>query len=123
MGSYNGFVSTLIKGSSTGGEFAVLDGVSTSSIAAAVPAKFMNRALFAASIGGISGTISIHIIGSIGGATYVVAGATGIATNGTHLLGSSVTSIGAPRPAFIEWASGEDGSGFTGSIFLAGEYG
>jgi len=122
MGSYNGLVASLIKGSSTGGEFAVLDGVSTSSTVAAVPAKFLNRALYAVAIEGISGTISCHVIGAIGGATYVVVGTTGITANGTTLLGSSVTSIGSPRPKYIEIASGEDGSGFTASVFLAGEY-
>ena len=123
MGSYNGFVSSLIKGSSTGGEDAVLDGVSASSIVETIPAKFMNRAIYAATITGISGTISVNVIGSIGAATYVIAGVSGIATNGTHLIGSSTESGGSPRPSSIEWASGEDGSGFTGSVFMAGEYG
>ncbi len=122
MSSFNGLISSLIKGSAGSGENAVLDGVSTSSIVAGTPAKFMNRALFALELSGISGEISCHIVGAIGGATYVIAGATAIAANGSLLLGSSVTSIGCARPKYVEWASALDGAGFTGSVFMAGEY-
>lgn len=122
MSSFNGHISTLIKGSSTGGEFAVLDGVSTSVISDSVPAKFMKRAQFGVDTQGVSGTYSVHVISRIGGATFVVAGTTGIATDGSTLIGSTPSIAGVARPVYVEWASAEDGSGFSSSVFMAGDY-
>ena len=123
MPSYNGLISgPFIKGSSTGGEFAVLDGVSTHPIVAAVPAKYFDSALFAISTQGISGTYSAHVISSVNGATFVIAGATAIAADGSVLFGTSAAIVGVPRPAYVEFASAEDGSGFTASVSMAGEY-
>jgi hypothetical protein len=121
MSTYNGAVSSLIKGSSTGGENAVLDGISTSQVVNAVPRGYYHNAMYGAVISGISGTISIDVVASIAGATYVVAGATGIATNGSFVFGTT-GGISSPRPAYVSWASAEDGSGFTGSVTLACEY-
>jgi len=122
MASFNGHISTLIKGSSTGGEFAVIDGVSTSTISDSAPAKFMKRAQFSVSTQGVSGTYSVHVVSRIGGATFVVAGVTGIAADGSTLIGATPSIAGVARPSYVEWASAEDGSGFTSSVFMAGDY-
>jgi hypothetical protein len=123
MPSYNGRLSeTLIKGSSTGGEFAVLTGVSTASIVPSVPAKYLDSALFAVESQGVSGTFSAHVISRIGGATFVIAGVTGIAADGSSLMGLSTAIVGVPRPSYVEFGSAEDGSGFTASVHMAGEY-
>jgi hypothetical protein len=125
MASYNGLLSSLIKGSSTGGEFAVLTGVSQAPIVSGFPAKHITQPMIGVLTTGISGTYSCHVIGAIGGCTFVVAGATGIASNGSTIFGSTSLVTGvltAGRPAYCEFASAEDSSGFTSSVFVATQY-
>lgn len=123
MPSYNGRLSdTLIKGSSTGGEFAVLTGSSTAAIVSSAPAKYYDSALFAVTVQGVSGTFAAFVIGSVGGATYVIAGVTGIAADGSTLIGTSAAVQGVARPTHVEFQSAEDGCGFTASINMAAEY-
>lgn len=122
MATFHGTVATIIKGSSTGGEDAVLDGVSASDAVSTIPDRWMNRALFMVETQGVSGTYSVHVISSVLGATFVIAGATGIAADGVVLLGSSIPIVGVAIPSYAEWASGEDGSGFTSSVLMAGDY-
>jgi hypothetical protein len=119
MPTYNGFLTSLIKGQSGG---AVLTGLSYTTVAASVPAKHITNAMFGAVTSGISGAYAVQVVSSIGGCTYVVAGATGIATNGSTLFGSSTTVRGAARPAYVQFSSAEDASGFTATIYMAGEY-
>lgn len=121
MPSFNGHLATLIKGSSTGGEDAVLTGVSASNVSNIVPAKFMKRSLCSVVTDGVSGTYSVHVIAAIG-TTFVTVGTTGIATNGITILGSTASYIPTAAPVQVEWASAEDSSGFTSSVFMAGDY-
>jgi len=123
MPSYNGLLSgSFIKGSSTGGEYAVMTGSSTSVIADAVPMKYFNSALFGVEAAGISGGFAAFVISRIGGATFVIAGRTGITANGSFLMGSSSAIVGVPRPAYVEWQSAVNLSGVTAHVYMAGEY-
>jgi len=122
MPKFNGLIASLTKGSSTGGEHALLTGTSLSPIGAMVPAKHFENAIFAVQTSGISGTYAVLVVGAVGGATFVIAGATGIGANGSTLLGTSVGVAAAPRPAYVAFSSAEAATGFTSSVFMAGEY-
>ena len=131
MASYNGLVASMIKGSSTGGEFAVLDGISASNTVDNFPKRFFSHGQFAMTLHGMSGTISVDVVSSIGGASFVITGTTGYATDGNFVLpvqtfvgtsGVAVGNQGVPFPSYVSFGSGEDGSGLTASVFFAGEY-
>jgi len=117
---FNGVVSTFIKGSSTGGENAVLTGISDAPIVAGVPNSFAYQGWYGIHTVGISGTYSVEIVASIAGATYTVAGVTGIGANGSTIIGSTTLPTITARPAYVQFASAEDGSGFTSTITFAG---
>ncbi len=122
MASFNGFVAQLIKGSSTGGEFAVFTGTSRGGVSNGIPQKILRDALIAVHTQGISGTYAVDVVSVIGGASFVIAGATGIAADGTTILGGSGTVLTIPRPSFVAWSSAEDGAGFTSSVHICGNY-
>ncbi len=123
MASYNGFIAQLIKGSSTGGEFAVLTGVSrVATVSSALPHKLLKDALVAVHTQGVSGTYAVEVVSSINGATFVIAGMTGIAADGGTVLGASGSPLTIPSPVSVTFSSAEDGAGFTSTVSVAGEY-
>lgn len=123
MARFNGHIVTFTKGSSTGGENAVLTGISASgAISDAVPAKHFRDAIFGVVTQGISGTYACHVVGAVGGATMVIAGQTGIAADGSSIIGTTTPIAAIPRPAYVSFDSAEDGAGFTASVFMAAEY-
>lgn len=119
MSSYNGLISSLIKGQSGG---AVLTGLSYSVIADAVPRGNFESATFGVVTTGVSGTYAVFVVGAVGGATAVIAGATGIGANGSTILGTTGGITGVPRPAYVQYASAEAASGFTASVFMSATY-
>ena len=122
MAAYNGLLSSLTRGTTTGGG-QVLTGLSYTQIVDAMPQKWFNRAIFAVqSKVGHSGSFAVSVVSSINGATFVIAGRTGIGAVGSFVLGSSSALIGVPKPAYVQWASAIDASGFTASVSVAGDY-
>lgn len=123
MALFNGVLAELIKGSSTGGENAVLTGTSTVAPGDNVPGKGLIHAVLAVHVTGISGTLSVGVVSNIAGATFVVIGATGIATNGINFIGQSTASpISLPRISGVNFESAEDGTGFSATVVAFGEY-
>jgi hypothetical protein len=118
MATYNGLISSLIKGQSGG---AVLTGASYANIVSAVPRGYFHAAKFGAIVSGISGGVDISVVASIGGCTYVVAGKS-FATNGSHLFGATTSVVDSPRPAYVQYKSTKNTAGFTASVFMSGEY-
>ena len=122
MASYNGFIAQLIKGSSTGGEFAVFTGVSRTGVSVALPHKMLKDALISVHTQGVSASYSVDVVCSINGATFVMAGVTGIAADGTNILGASGTPLTIPSPVFVTFSSSENAAGFTSTVSIVGEY-
>ena len=122
MPSFNGHIASFSKGTSTGGENAVLAGNSYVNVVAAVPQKLFKSAIFAGTVSGISGGFGLLVVGSVGGATMVIAGKTAISADGSFVIGTTGGIAGVPRPRYIQYGSIADGAGFTTSIFMTGEY-
>jgi len=128
MPMYNGLLATLIKGSSTGGEFAVLTGTSSVPPVAAVPAKMFKNPFMTVQTQGISGSYTVRVICSVGGSTFTIRGVS-VASNGTTLIGNTITSgnngahiFSMPRPSRVAFTSNVNGAGFTAHVYLCGEY-
>jgi hypothetical protein len=122
MANWNGLVASLAKAS--------LTGVSSVGVNQAFPSKFFENGQFAALLTGVSGVIAINVIGSVGGATFTVAGRTNISAAGSFpipllIYGFSGNPVnqGIPRPYSVDFASASAlGNSFTASVFFAGAY-
>jgi hypothetical protein len=123
---YSGPIATLAK--------ATLTGVSRFSCAnTGIPrGALYDKAQFAVLVTGITQTMGINVVGSIGGATRVIAGDTGIAATGSvylplHLIdgvdpvtGVTVSQhVGVPRPKYVSLESAEDASGIDAVVYMA----
>lgn len=129
MAHFNGFLTQLIKGSSTGGEFAVITGVSRVSVATAVPTKMFTQPIFGVETQGISGSFAVVVVSAVGGATAVFAESADITADGSTIVGltspvlaGSIDVQACPRPVFVGYSTTTALSGFTSSVFMAGEY-
>ncbi len=128
MATYTGRLGQLIKGSSTGGEDAVLTGVSrVTGLPANLPAM-LHRPLIGVESQGVSGSVVIQVVGNIGGCTAVFAEGTVSADGGTVLgltnpyPAGSIDVQSIPRPSLIGFSTTTASSGFTSTVFIAGEY-
>ena len=132
MGSYNGVVASLTKGGNQG-VTTLLTGTSAVTVVDSVPQKWITRGFFAVSCTeGVSGTFSVNVVGAVGGATFLICGRTNISGVGSFPLlnptwvgnsgSATTTNQGFPRPVLVNFDSAEDVSGFTASVWLAGEY-
>lgn len=132
MANYNGLVSSKTLDGSTVSQTLGTTAFTYTQIADAFPMKFFSAGQFAVQTkAGQSGTIGVYVVGAIGGATFLIAGRSGIATVGGWPMGiynytglsGSVAITGIPRPAYVQWANhGAAFAGFTASVFFAGEY-
>lgn len=123
MANWNGLVASLAKASLTGVSFVVTN--------TEFPSKYFENGQFAVKVGaGHSGTIGINVIGSVGGATFAIAGRTNITAAGSfpvplYLYGVSGNPVnqGIPRPAGVQFESAAAlGNSFNCSVFFAGAY-
>lgn len=128
--NWNGLIASLTKDGSTTSQ--ILTGVSTASVGVEVPNKFFKRGQFAVTLTqGVSGIIGINVVGSVGGATYNIAGRTNISAVGSYPLpyysyvgtsGTPYINPGIPRPAYVSFESAKAVCGFTASVYFAGSY-
>ena len=132
MGSYNGLVASKTLDGSTVSQTLGVTAFAYVTAANAVPMKFFPFGQFAVQTkNGVSGTIGVYVVGSVGGATYIIAGRSNITAVGGFPvplynyvgLSGSVTNSGIPRPAYVQFANhGAAVAGFTASVSLAAEY-
>lgn len=124
MPSFNGHVTSLT--------IADFLGVSTS-VQAVDPSihgkKWFNQGTIACrTIDGVSGTFFVDVYGSVGGATFLIGGLTAVSAVGNVIIGTTGTAgmgtlgTGFPPPTKVVFGSASGVSGFTASIYLAGEY-
>ena len=131
MASYNGFLCSRTYDGSTVSQTLGATASVTLTVSSAVPAKyFMNGFIALVASNGVSGTFGCDVIGSVGGATFVIAGRTGITAVGSYILGTTgiagtvgVGTVAFPRPSAVRlYTTGAAVSGFTVSLYMAGEY-
>lgn len=134
MGSYNGLIASLARGTTDTNPLAT--GTSFIQSVDAVPMKYFSHGQFAVIVTqGVSGGFSVDIIGSVAGATFPIATRQNITAVGSFpipqvLYGFSggQVSAGFPRPAGVNFIAGTTAFGtswpvgFTASVTFAGEY-
>ena len=120
MGSWNGVIATdtiiLLSGTS---------GSEVFEVTAAAPAKALTRGIFSANVtsflGAGGGFAGVVVVGAVGGATFVIAGVTGLNANGNYIMGTTASALNLmPRPAYCF----VDGFSMSAAIAvgMAGEY-
>lgn len=125
MASWNGLVASIVNPG--------LSGTSHVSVNTVMPAKFFPHGQFAVSATeGVSGQFNVNVIGSIGGATFIIARRVGVAAIGSfpvsmRIYGESGSPIdmGVPRPIGVDFQNALGSTavaGFTASVYFAGEY-
>jgi hypothetical protein len=133
MATWNGLVCGKTLDGSTLSQLQGSTQVSYVSAGAAVPAKFFSHGQFGIQLlNGVSGVFGVQIVGSVGGATYVIAGRTNISAVGGFpvpliaYVGTSGAPVnyGIPRPAYVAFGGVGNTTtiGFTANVFFAGRY-
>lgn len=133
MGSFNGVIASLTLDGSTTSEVLGATASQTVNVSDSVPQKlFFDGYIGVHVTEGVSGGFGFQVLGSIGGATFVIAGQTGIASVGNYRLGitqSGATGAGAtlystsfPRPSKIVFEPIAGVAGFTVSIGMMARY-
>ena len=115
MGSYNGLIAQTTLTS--------FNGISYTNAVDTVPSKLFKTAVFSARVSTqVGGTMSINVVGAVGGATFIIAGVTGIRATGNYIMGitASATYL-TPRPIYVQWAGGIS-TLFSARVFIAGDY-
>jgi predicted ATP-grasp superfamily ATP-dependent carboligase len=117
MASFNGHLASLTQTLQVGG-------VSYVTVSAEVPQKWFRTGLFAIkTLDGVSGSFGVQIVGSVGGATFVIAGVTTVNSAASRIIGTTGgATFGIPRPMYVAFQSAGTVTGFTASVYLAGDY-
>jgi len=134
MSTFNGVIASLTKAGNAG-ITTLLSGVSSVTVNSTTPMKYFSGGQFAViAKNGVSGTFGVEIIGSIGGASFIIAGTTNIGSVGSYPIpfytytgvssGTQLINPGFPRPAYVNFVSGKSNidSGFTATVTLCGSY-
>lgn len=121
MGTFNGHLASLTTSLKGGTSISVVN------VSDAVPMKYFKQGFGSVrTTEGVSGSIFVEVMASIGGSTLIIGGCSAITTLGNNVIGfTALQSIGAgfPRPSKVIFgAAGAVGVGFTASVYLAGEY-
>jgi hypothetical protein len=129
MGTFNGHVASHVLDGSTDSQVSGATTAVTVNADVGVPAKAFRHAMLALRCqDGVSGSFGVEVIGAVGGATFIIAGRTAIAAVGNYVLGltnnqtwGAIENI-CPRPSKVVFSTAVPISGWTASVYLAGEY-
>jgi hypothetical protein len=124
MPSYNGLVASLTYNGSTVSQTLGATASAYVNAVDALPHKYVKTGIFAVNAkDGVSGGFGCQIVGGVGGATFVIAGITGIAAVGSSPMGTTALALfGIPRPAYVKFEPIAGVAGFTASVYLTGDY-
>ena len=127
MPSFNGHLASLtLSGTTAAGQVFGATGAQTVNVDPAVAHKYFSRGVGAVRVvDGVSGGFGLQVLGSVGGATFVIGGITAISTVGNFIIGmtgAAVVGSGFPRPTKVVFESAGAITAFTASVYLTGEY-